>query len=139
MVLLDSSVWIEAARREGDLAYKVGLEGLLEAAEAAFCGPIRLEVLGGARAQDRKRMDAYFSCIPYKAIDDSAWQFAKECAWRLRDAGQTIPWNDILIASLALKWVCRVYAKDAHFEVMRDVLQLRLYKPSYGGAYEPYG
>jgi len=138
MVLVDSSIWIEAARREGDLNCKVGLEGLLEAAEATFCGPIRMEVLGGARAQDRKRMSAYFDCIPYKAIDDSAWDYAKECAWRLRDAGHTIPWNDILIGSLSLKWECRVYAKDAHFEAMAQILKIRLYAPSYGGMYNAY-
>ncbi len=139
MVLVDSSIWIEAARREGDINCKVGLEGLLEAAEATFCGPIRTEVLGGARAQDRKRMSAYFDCIPYKAIDDSAWDRAKECAWLLRDAGHTVPWNDILIGSLSLRWECRVYAKDAHFEAMAQVLKIRLYSPGYGGMYNAYG
>jgi hypothetical protein len=135
MVLVDSSIWIEAARRNGDLLCKVALEGLLEAAEAAFCGPIRLEVLGGARAQDRQRMSAYFDCIPYQAINDSAWDRAKECAWRLCDAGHAIPWNDIVIGSLSLAWECRVYARDAHFEVMQQVLKIRLYTPGYGGMY----
>jgi len=138
MVLVDSSVWIEAARRDGDLAYKVGLEGLLEFAEAAFCGPIKLEVLGGARAQDRKRLAAYFDCIPYKQIDDTAWDFARECAWRLRDQGHTVPWNDILIASLAVRWQCRVYAKDAHFETMAGIINVHLYKAGYGGSYNAY-
>ncbi|MGP8197943.1 MAG: VapC toxin family PIN domain ribonuclease [Limisphaerales bacterium] len=137
MVLVDSSIWIEAARREGDLACKVGLEGLLEAAEAMYCSPVRLEFLGGARAGDRKRLSASMDCIPCKAIDASAWEFAGECAWRLRDKGQIIPWNDILIGSLALRWECRVYARDQHFEIMRDVLGLRLYKPGYGGSYNP--
>jgi predicted nucleic acid-binding protein len=137
MVLVDSSVWIEAARREGSLEHKVGLEGLLEAAEAMFCGPIKLEVLGGARVQERKRMAAYFDCIPYRAIDDNAWQFALECAWKLRDKGHTLPWNDILIGSVSLQLACRVYCKDHHFETMRDVLGLRLYKPGYGGSFQP--
>jgi hypothetical protein len=137
MVLVDSSVWIEAARREGDLACKVGLEGLLEAAEAMYCSPIRLEFLGSARAEDRRRLAAYMDCIPCKAIDDRAWEFARECAWRLRDRGQVIPWNDILIGSLSLSWACRVYANDPHFEIMRDALGLRLYKPGYGGSYNP--
>lgn len=135
MVLVDSSVWIEAARRNGDLVYKVGLEGLLEAAEAMHCGVIRLEVLGGAHAHDRKRLSAYFDCIPYKSFDDRAWDFAKEQAWRLRDKGHSIPWNDILIGSLALNWDCRVYAKDRHFEIMRDIIGIRLYEASYGGSY----
>jgi predicted nucleic acid-binding protein len=137
MVLVDSSVWIEAARRDGALEYKVGLEGLLEVAEAAFCGPIKLEVLGGARSHERERMAAYFECIPYRVIDDSSWEFATRCAWQLRDKGHNLPWNDILIGSLSVRWNCRVYAKDRHFEIMRDVIGIHLYKTGYGGSFAP--
>ena len=56
----------------------------------------------------------------FRATADDAWDRAKELAWRLRDRGQTIPWNDVLIGSLALSWGCRVYACDRHFEVLRD-------------------
>ena len=51
MILVDSSVWIESLRREGRLDVKLALEGLLEEYEAAWCGPVKLEVLGGARAR----------------------------------------------------------------------------------------
>ncbi len=137
MVIVDSSIWIESMRRDGRIEAKVGLESLVEAAEAMFCGPIKLEVLGGSRIQDRKRLTAYFECIPYKAMSDSDWEFAKDCAWRLRDKGHNLPWNDILIGSLSVRWICRVYAMDQHFEVMRDVIGVRLYKPGYGGKYQP--
>ena len=137
MVLVDSSIWIEAARRLGKLEVKVGLESLVEVGEATFCGTIKLEVLGGAFPAERERLEAFFDCLPYRSFDDAAWDFAKECAWKLRDAGFTIPWNDILIASLALTWKCRVYAMDNHYEKMRDVLGIRLYRPGYGGSYQP--
>jgi predicted nucleic acid-binding protein len=137
MVLVDSSVWIEAARRDGSLEHKVGLEGLLDAVEATFCGPIKLEVLGGARGQDRQRMSAYFDSVPYRTIEDGAWESAKEAAWRLRDKGHSLPWNDILIGSLSVAWGCRVYAKDQHFQILRDVLGVRLYTPGNGGSYQP--
>ena len=137
MVLVDSSVWIEAIRRAGRLEVKVGLEGLLHEYEAAWCGPVKLEVLGGARAEDRKRLEEWFACIPYRAMTESDWDQAKEKYWILRDQGQTLPWSDVLIGSLALIWDCRVYAIDRHFEVMRDILGLRLYQPGYGGKYAP--
>lgn len=137
MVLVDSSVWIEAIRRTGRLDIKVGLEALLEAFEACWCGPVKLEVLGGARAQERRRLSAWFDCVPYRPMTDVAWDRAKELAWRLRDQGQTLPWNDVLIASLALTWGCRVYAADHHFEVMHDLAGLLLYQPGYGGQYDP--
>ena len=137
MVLVDSSVWIEAGRREGKLEYKVGLENLLAAYEATWCGPVKLEVLGAARAQDRRALDFYFSVIPYKPIDDGLWELAKNFYRRLRDKGHTLPFNDVLIGSLSFESNCRVYSADQHFEVMRDVLGVRLYKPGYGGKFEP--
>jgi predicted nucleic acid-binding protein len=135
MVLVDSSVWIEAARRDGDLAYKVGLEGLLYEDEAVWCGPIKLEVLGGAPPGQRALLTTMFGYVPHRSIEDDSWEQAKECAWRLRDRGFTLPWNDVLIGSLARQWGCRVYAKDSHFEVMRDALGIRLYAPDYGGKF----
>jgi predicted nucleic acid-binding protein len=139
MVLVDSSVWIEALRREGRLDVKLALESLLEEYEAAWCGPVKLEVLGGARAQDRGKLEAHFSCIPYFQMKDAAWDSAKELAWRLRDRGCAAPWNDILITALSLEADCRIYSVDKHFEMMRDAgAGIRLYRPGYGGAYDPH-
>lgn len=137
MVLVDTSVWIEATRREGELAYKVGLESLLEEYEAAWCSPVKLEFLGGARREDRPKLAFWFECIPYRSIEERHWETAKLNAWKLRDKGHTLPWNDILIASLALDLGWRVYAKDKHFETMAKEIGLRLYRPGYGGRYEP--
>ena len=138
MVLVDSSVWIEAIRRDGSLNVKLALENLLEEYEAAWCGPVKLEVLGGARSQDREQLEAHFSCIPYFPMMDTAWDSAKKLAWRLRDRGCTAPWNDILIAALSVKADCRVYAVDKHFEQMHNSgAGIRLYQPGYGGKYNP--
>jgi len=139
MVLVDSSVWIEAARRTGDLAVKVGLEGLLEEFEAAICPPVRLEVLGGARQEDRIRLNRAMGILPFVPVTDSTWDSAVKHAWRLRDQGVVVPWNDILVATLAVERACRVYARDRHFELMRPVLGLALYEPGYGGAFVPEG
>ncbi|MFQ3226558.1 MAG: putative nucleic acid-binding protein [Lentimonas sp.] len=137
MVLVDTSVWIEASRRKGDLAYKVGLENLLEEYEAAWCSPVKLEFMGGARQEDRKKLAFWFDCIPYRLAEEKHWEQAKTNAWKLRDCGHSLPWHDILIASMAIEMDLRVYAKDKHFELMKQVLGLRLYTPGYGGRYEP--
>lgn len=137
MVIVDTSVWIESTRRDGELGYKVGLENLLEEYEVLWCSPVKLEFMGGARAQDRKKLAFWFECIPYREAEAHHWELAKENAWKLRDKGHTLPWNDILIASIALDGNFRVYAKDRHFQTMAAVLGLRLYTPGYGGRYEP--
>lgn len=137
MVLVDSSIWIEASRRQGDLAAKVGLEALLEEYEAATTSPVLLEVLGGARKEERKRMRDYFRVVPHVAVDAKDWDNALTLAWQLKDKGHTLPWNDVLIASVALRRDLRVYAQDKHFEMMAAACGLRLYRPGYGGSYAP--
>jgi hypothetical protein len=131
-------VWIEALRRDGRLDVKLALENLLEEYEASWCGPVKLEVLGGARAQDRQKLEVQFNCIPYYPMKDEAWDSAKSLAWRLRDKGCTVPWNDILIAALSVKADCRIYAVDKHFQMMYESgAGIRLYRPGYAGKYDP--
>ena len=137
MVLVDSSIWIEAARRTGSLQAKVALEALLEEYEACWCGPVKLEVLGGARKEERRKLEFFFEAIPSRTMPDTAWAEATELAWRVRDKGVTAPWNDVLIATLALSWDIRVFAQDAHFDQIAAVTALRLYQPGYGGSYSP--
>jgi predicted nucleic acid-binding protein len=137
MVLVDSSVWIEALRRKGRLDVKVALEALLEAYEAQLCAPVRLEVMGGARKEDRRTIGAYFSIIPYRAVGLDDWERAISLAWRLRGAGLTVPWLDVLIASLAIHDGVRLFTIDAHFEKIAQTAGLSLYQPGYGGSFQP--
>jgi predicted nucleic acid-binding protein len=135
MVLVDSSIWIEAARREGDLMCKVALESLLDEMEAATCSPVLLEVLGGARKEERRSMGEYFEIIPHLPVGPKDWTRAIALGWQLRDKGHSVPWNDALIAATALNRDLRVYAKDKHFELMANNVGLALYRPGYGGTY----
>ena len=135
MVLVDSSVWIECARRDGRDDCKAALEAMVEVDEAVICGPILMEVLGGALPEDRSRLEQGLAYIPQREIDDGAWEFALHCAWRLADHGHILPWSDIFIGSLSLQWGCRVYAIDPHFDVMQKVIGVRLYPPGEGGKY----
>ena len=135
MVLVDSSVWIEAVRRQGNLGCKVALEALLEEYEAAWCSLVRLEVLGGARKEERSALVAGFGVIPYIQTTETTWNLALENAWRLRDAGLQAPWNDLLVASASIEHGCRLYAQDKHFDLMAEVIPIRLYQPGYGGSF----
>jgi len=137
VVLVDSSAWIEAARKNGDLNCKVALETLLDEDEAAITGPVRLEVLGGARPADRKKLQAYLSLLPFFPIEETDWRSAVGNSWALRDRGLAIPWNDLLVATLGMRLKFRVYAMDRHFDDMAPILGLGLYRPGPGGSYSP--
>jgi len=136
MVILDSSVWIESLRREGDLVTTLAVEALLEEYEATLCSPVRMEVLGGARKQDREALDDYFSVIPYLRVKEGDWTAACRNAWKLSEVGVRVPWSDLLIATVSMRVGCRVYAADKHFDLMSKHLPMRLYRPGYGGKFE---
>lgn len=137
MVLVDSSVWIEALRRKGQLEIKLALEGLLEAYEAQWCTPVRLEVLGGARLEERKALGLQFAVIPYRRCDESDWDRAIALAWKLRDNGLTCPWLDVVIAAIALRDQVRLFTIDEHFKKISILTGLMLYTPGYSGMYNP--
>lgn len=137
MVLVDSSVWIEAARRQGDLATKVALRALLDEYEAAWCSPVKLEVLGGARREERRALEMFFNVIPYVACGEAEWDAAKTLGWHARDAGHTLPWNDLLISATAAARGWRLFGRDAHFSTLASLGGAPLYAPGYGGSYQP--
>lgn len=137
MVMVDSSVWIEALRKKGDLHAKLALEKLLDAYEAGMCTPIRLEVLGGVRKEERKRIGHYLSIIPYRSVSEKDWEHAITVAWTARNNGLSLPWMDVLIASVCLQENYRLYTLDRHFYKLAEFLPLALYQPGYGGNYNP--
>ena len=137
MVLVDSSVWIEAFRRKGRLDVKLAVEGLLDAYEAQWCTPVRLEVLGGARAEERGRLGRHFSVVPYRSCTEADWDRAIALAWKLRDNGLTVPWLDVVIAALGRHDDVRLYTVDAHFSTIAELTGLRLYVPGYSGMFVP--
>lgn len=137
MVLVDSCIWIEAAKREGDLRVKLALETLLAEGEAAFCGPVKLEVLGAVRAVRRESFARRMSVVPYLPMPEVRWEEAVRLSWKLRDKGLTVPWNDVLIANLGLARSVRVYSIDRHFQEIARITGLALYQPGYSGGYTP--
>ena len=138
MVLVDSSAWIESLRRNGDMRVKLAVEGLLEAYEAQWCSPVRLEVLGGARLEERAHLGKRFSVIPFRVCREEDWDRAIALAWRLRTRGLTVPWLDILIAAIAIHDQVRLYTIDAHFQEIAKHSVLLLYRPGYGGSFNDH-
>ncbi len=137
MVLVDSSVWIEVTRKKGDLFAKASLRCLLEEYQAAFCGPVKLEVMGAVNKELRRATSLLFQTVPYLPMQDQIWEEAKKITWRLRDSGVTVPWNDVVIAAIALEKNCRVYSLDKHFEEISRITRMRLYLPGDNGTYNP--
>ncbi len=137
MVIIDTSAWIDFFRRDGKLEVKLAVKGLLEAFEGGLCGPVEMEFLGGARPSEMKRIQSWFNIIPYLSNDQKIWRKVAVHFSLVRAKGFTLPWNDLLIAAIALEKDVAVFANDRHFEIMADHLGLRLYRPGYNGSFNP--
>lgn len=137
LILVDSCMWIDAIRLKGSTDTKLAIKGLLDEFAAVLCGPVELEVLGGARKEERAKLKEYFDILPYRASDHKIWRKAAETSWKLRDQGLNCPWNDCIIATIALEQGYRVYSQDKHFAAMAEILPIRLYTPGYMGMYNP--
>lgn len=137
LVLVDTSAWIELHRRDGSPAVKLAVRALLDEFAAALCGPVEMEYLGGARSAERERLQAWCNVLPYIRSDQKLWRKAAANFSLLKSNGITAPWNDVLIATIAVDAECRVYAVDKHFTAMAPVLRFPIYQPGYGGRYNP--
>ena len=91
--------------------------------------------MGGVRREERRALGTFFACIPYVEVQESEWEAAKALAWRARDAGITLPWNDFVISATAAARGWRVFARDAHFAALAGLGGAQLYEPGYGGSY----
>lgn len=137
MVLVDTSAWIEFHRKDGKPEVKMAMVGLLSVMEATICGPVEMEFLGGARPEERSRIQAEWALIPYLRNDQKIWRKAGDNFSKLRKSGLNVPWNDVLIATLTIEADCRIYSVDKHFEAMAPLLGFSLYQPGYNGIFRP--
>lgn len=137
MVLVDSSVWIEALHREGRLDIKLAVEGLLEADEALICSPVRLKVLGGAGKEDREDISRHLAFIPDRPCGEDDWNRAIRLTWNCLDAGLALHVDHALVASIALHDGIRIYAADEVFDGISSRTGLPLYMPGRGGLFRP--
>lgn len=137
MVIVDTSAWVEFFRRQGDPSVKLAVKGLLDAYEATLCGPVEMEFLGGARPEEKDRIQSWFGIVPYARNDQKIWRKAATLYSRMNGQGYKVPWNDALIACITIEKGCRVYAVDKHFEAMSRFAGLRLYHPGYNGSFNP--
>jgi predicted nucleic acid-binding protein len=126
MILVDASVLIDVLRSRDP-----ELQRTLVDSEAAICGVTLAEVLHGARSdKDFDRLVASLSKFPQVGIPDDLWIDVGRHLSKLRRAGVTVPFSDAVVATVAIANDLELWATDAHFPLIQNVLpQLKLFKP----------
>lgn len=118
-VLVDSSLWVHQLRRSGDPAKRDRVNALLEAGEAAWCAPVRLELWRGVTNDaERRTLRRYEALLPDYEITEETWTRAIRVADRGRAAGITAPLADLLIHACAAVHGLTIAHDDEHFEAL---------------------
>jgi predicted nucleic acid-binding protein len=124
MILVDTSVLIDALRKADPK-----LRAIFASIQPAICGVIKAEVLHGA--QDTKhwnKLNKSLSAFPNVSFLESLWEDLGRHLFTLRTNGVSAPFNDVMIATLAMHNNLEVWARDTHYALMQQVLPaLRLY------------
>ena len=115
-VLIDSSAWIHALRKDGNEAIRLAVKSCLNDGSACFCEPVLLELWNGARGIAERRVLAEFqNVLEIIPTTDQVWARAYQIASRARAKGVTVPAIDILIFSIAAVQELSLLHDDDHF------------------------
>jgi predicted nucleic acid-binding protein len=116
-VLVDTSAWIDALRRDGDLEIRASVRAATTEGRAVLCDLVLLELWNGARGDSEQRilrdLERDLEKVPTPpAVWDTACELARNC----RKAGISVPATDVLIAACASHHQLDILHRDSHFD-----------------------
>ena len=125
LILPDTSCWIEFFRPRGEAPVQAQMQRWLGSDRLAVCGPIRAEVLRGARRTEAPRIVDAFAALTHLDGLERDWTAVESAARAMADVGHTVPLLDLLIAAIAHRHEVILAHRDAHFRAIGDVLPVR--------------
>lgn len=127
MILVDTSVWIEAFRRaRGPQAEHLRI--LLDAAEVAMTPPVRIEILSGSSTADLPRLRRTLSALPLFVPGTQTWERMEGWIERAVQAGCRFGAADLLIAAVAAENDLSVWSLDGDFAAMAKLGFVRVHE-----------
>lgn len=127
MVLIDTSVWLFALKKNFHPVIKERVELLLKDNDVAISGIVQLELLGGAKSeQEYERLKSRLEALYFIESAKSVWDQASKLAFDLRRKGITVPHTDIFIAAIALKEQLVLWHADSHFDLIAKHSSLKV-------------
>lgn len=127
MILVDTSVWIDAFRRgQGNEA--IHLRTLLDAGEVAITPPVRIELLGGSSATDLPRLRRVLSALSLFSPSADTWERVEGWVEKAVPAGRRFGMADLLIAAVATENDLALWSLDRDFADMAALGFVRLHE-----------
>jgi predicted nucleic acid-binding protein len=131
VILVDTSVWIEAFRRAAS-AEAQHLRELLDADQVVLAGPVRIEILSGSSTAELPRLRRVLSALPLHLPTARTWDLIESWVDRAVRAGQRFGMADLLIAGIAAENGFELWSLDGDFARMASLGFLRAHGPDSG-------
>jgi predicted nucleic acid-binding protein len=124
MILVDTSVVIDWS-----VGKDAKLRLLLPSLPVAVCGVTQAELLHGSRdPAHRSKLLADLAAFQLLPIGDALWITIGDNLAALRSKGITVPFSDVVIATVAIENDIELWTRDAQFQMIQRVLpQLKLF------------
>jgi predicted nucleic acid-binding protein len=93
---------------------------------------VKVELIHGAKSEKQKNkikeaLDE-FIMLP---VSEDTWDFLGDLLYELKTSGLTVPFQDVLIAAIAIENDCMLWTNDKHFSrIRKKVKGLRLFHPA---------
>ena len=129
MILVDTNIIIDFWNKPTAAAGKIFSEN-----DIATCGVIKTELLRGSKsADDFAQIQATLTDFYYLNFSENDWITLAKQFIALKKNGLVVPFQDAMIAFLAIKYDCEIWTNDKHFKLMQKVLpELKLYSNAIG-------
>ena len=127
MIIVDTSVWIEANRKPAG-STATTLCSLLDADEVALALPVRVELVPAAARRHRAALRKLLAAAPLLVPTDETWGVIETWAERGRDAGYSFGLTDLLVAALAADVNGLVWSRDSDYTQMEKLGWVQLYE-----------
>jgi len=124
MILVDTNIIIDYWKSPDEEKTEIFYNN-----EIAICHVIKAELIHGAKSHKEKvEIEDALSELHILPINEETWNFLGEILFKLKKSGITVPFQDALIAAVAIENNCLLWTNDKHFSNISTVInELKLF------------
>ena len=124
MILVDTCIIINYLRKPTP-----EIKNIFKKNEIATCGVVMAEILRGATSEKQfNQLKSAMDCFEYIPFEQGDWDNLSRLLYTLKTSGIAVPFQDVMIALLAMKTGYELWTTDQHFSILQSVLpELKLF------------
>lgn len=127
MILIDTNIIIDYWKTED-----IKIKSVILKYPVYICGVVKAELCHGAKNEnDFNNILKSLKSFPEIEINNKIWEIIGKNLYQLKNNGLTLPFQDVIIATLAIENSLMIWTKDNHFKKIQSVLNdLQIFEQS---------